>query len=112
MVGVLPGDVVMGDRPVGRGYAELEETVSARPQGKTIPAHEFHYSHLENLPHDLNYAYVVRRGHGMDGQRDGYVYRNLLAAYCHRRGTGEQGWIAPFLEKVRAHARSHNRLAA
>jgi cobyrinic acid a,c-diamide synthase len=112
MVGVLPGDVVMGDRPVGRGYAELEETASARPQDKIIPAHEFHYSHLENLPPGLNYAYVVRRGHGMDGQRDGYVYRNLLAAYCHRRGSGEQGWIAPFLEKVRAHSRSHNRLAA
>jgi len=114
MVGVLPGDVVMGDRPVGRGYAELEETASApwMPQAKVIPAHEFHYSHLENLSAGLNYAYHVRRGHGMDGQRDGYVYRNLLAAYCHRRGSGEQGWIAPFLEKVRSRSRTLNRLAA
>jgi cobyrinic acid a,c-diamide synthase len=114
MVGVLPGDVVMGDRPVGRGYAELEETASAPwiPQAATIPAHEFHYSHLENLPAGLSYAYRVRRGHGMDGQRDGFVYRNLLAAYCHRRGSGEQGWIAPFLEKVDAHSRSPSRLAA
>jgi len=114
MVGVLPGDVVMTDRPVGRGYAELEETADApwAGQTQTIPAHEFHYSHLENLPSDLNYAYRVKRGHGMDGQRDGYVYRNLLAAYCHRRGTGERGWIAPFLEKVLVHSRSLNRLAA
>ena len=106
MVGVLPGDVVMGERPVGRGYAELQETPAAPwiPQAKTIPAHEFHYSHLENLPDGLSYAYQVRRGHGMDGQRDGYVYRNLLAAYCHRRGSGEQGWIAPFLEKARSRA--------
>jgi cobyrinic acid a,c-diamide synthase len=104
MVGVLPGDVVMGERPVGRGYAELLETGSAPwpAQGKVIPAHEFHYSHLENLPAGLNYAYQVQRGQGMDGQRDGYVYRNLLAAYCHRRGSGEQGWITPFLEKVRS----------
>lgn len=104
MVGVVPGDAVMSERPVGRGYAELEETAYAPwvPQAKTIPAHEFHYSHLENLPTGLNYAYHVRRGQGMDGQGDGYVYRNLLAAYCHRRGSGEQGWIAPFLEKVRA----------
>ena len=104
MVGVVPGDAVMSARPVGRGYAELEETAFApwAPQEKMIPAHEFHYSHLENLPAGLNYAYRVRRGQGLDGQGDGYVYRNLLAAYCHRRGSGEQGWIAPFLEKVRA----------
>ncbi len=103
MVGVLPGDVVMGDRPVGRGYAELEETGEAPwpVRMARIPAHEFHYSRLENLPEDLSYGYRVTRGHGIDGARDGYVYRNLLAAYCHRRGTGEQGWIAPFLEKIR-----------
>lgn len=114
MVGVLPGDVVMAERPVGRGYAELVETADAPwpAQAQTIPAHEFHYSHLENLPDGLSYAYQVKRGHGMDGRRDGYVYRNLLAAYCHRRGSGEQGWIAPFLEKARLYARSLNRLAA
>jgi cobyrinic acid a,c-diamide synthase len=104
MVGVLPGDVVMGERPVGRGYALVQETASAPwpAQASAIPAHEFHYSHLENLPDGLSYAYQVHRGHGIDGQRDGYVYRNLLAAYCHRRGSGAQGWIEPFLEKVRS----------
>ncbi len=114
MVGVLPGDVVMAARPVGRGYAEVVETDHApwAPRKTTLPAHEFHYSHLENLPPGLNYAYQVKRGHGIDGQRDGYVYRNLLAAYCHRRGTGEQGWIAPFLEMARARSGSPNRLAA
>ncbi len=105
MVGMVPGDAVMSDRPVGRGYAELEETAFApwAPQEKMVPAHEFHYSHLENLPAGPNYAYRVRRGQGMDGRNDGYVYRNLLAAYCHRRGSGEQGWIAPFLEKICTH---------
>jgi cobyrinic acid a,c-diamide synthase len=113
MVGVLPGDVVMGDRPVGRGYAELEETGAAPwpVQPGRIPAHEFHYSHLENLPEGLSYGYRVRRGHGMDGARDGYVYRNLVAAYCHRRGTGDQGWIAPFLEMARTRSHSPNDLA-
>ena len=108
MLGVLPGDVVMGERPVGRGYAAVEETDAAPwpPQSRAIPAHEFHYSHLENLPAGLNYAYRVLRGHGIDGQRDGYVYRHLLAAYCHRRGSGEQGWIAPFLDKARARSKA------
>ena len=116
MVGVVPADVVMGSRPVGRGYATLEETGEGLwpPHGRTIPAHEFHYSHLENLPSGLDYAYRVLRGHGIDGSQDGFVHKNLLAAYCHRRGSGESGWIAPFLAKVGAHAETRKaaRLAA
>lgn len=105
MVGVVPGDVVMGSRPVGRGYALLEETDHApwRPQGQSVPAHEFHYSHLENLPSGLNYAYRVLRGHGMADGVDGFVYKHLLASYCHRRGSGPQGWIDPFLDQARAY---------
>jgi cobyrinic acid a,c-diamide synthase len=104
MVGVVPGDTVMHDRPVGRGYARLQPTGDDRWQESLpIPAHEFHYSSLENLPADSIYAYSVTRGHGIDGAHDGYQRYNLLAGYVHRRGAGEQGWIAPFLNQVRAH---------
>jgi cobyrinic acid a,c-diamide synthase len=104
MVGVVPGDTVMHERPVGRGYARLQPTGDDLWQETAlIPAHEFHYSSLENLPADSIYAYQVKRGHGIDGQHDGYQQHNLLAAYVHRRGTGAQGWIAPFLTQVRAH---------
>jgi cobyrinic acid a,c-diamide synthase len=104
MVGVVPGDTVMHERPVGRGYARLQPTGDDRWQeSAAVPAHEFHYSSLENLPTDSMYAYRVTRGHGIDGQHDGYQQYNLLAAYVHRRGAGEQGWITPFLNQVRAH---------
>jgi cobyrinic acid a,c-diamide synthase len=103
MVGVVPGDTVMHERPVGRGYARLQPTGDDRWQESTpIPAHEFHYSSLENLPADCIYAYRVARGHGINGQHDGYQRYNLLAGYVHRRGTGTLGWIAPFLNQVRA----------
>ena len=104
MVGSVPGEVVMHDRPVGRGYARLLPTSEVAGESSAeIPAHEFHYSSLENMPHDATYAYRVTRGHGIDGQHDGYVSNNLLAAYVHRRGTGKRGWITPFLNQVRAH---------
>ncbi|PKO63437.1 MAG: cobyrinic acid a,c-diamide synthase, partial [Betaproteobacteria bacterium HGW-Betaproteobacteria-17] len=104
MVGVVPGDTVMHERPVGRGYARLQPTGDDRWQETaSIPAHEFHYSSLENLPADAIYAYAVTRGHGIDGQHDGYQRHNLLAGYVHRRGAGAQGWIAPFLKQVRVH---------
>ncbi len=104
MVGVVPGDTVMHERPVGRGYARLQPTGDDRwRETASIPAHEFHYSSLENLPDDSMYAYRVTRGHGIDGRHDGYQRYKLLAAYVHRRGAGAQGWIAPFLNEVRAH---------
>lgn len=104
MVGVVPGDTMMHERPIGRGYARLQPTGDDRWQEvDSIPAHEFHYSSLENLPVDSIYAYEVKRGHGIDGRRDGLQVQNLLAAYVHRRGAGQQGWIAPFLKQVRAH---------
>jgi cobyrinic acid a,c-diamide synthase len=104
MVGVVPGDTVMHERPVGRGYARLQPTGADRWQETDpIPAHEFHYSSLENLPAGSIYAYRIMRGHGIDGKHDGYQLHNLLAGYVHRRGSGAQGWIAPFLNQVRAH---------
>ncbi len=104
MVGSVPGDVVMHDRPVGRGYARLQPTGDdIWAEAAEIPAHEFHYSSLENMPADAHYAYRVTRGHGIDGVHDGYLSHNLLAAYVHRRGTGPRGWITPFLNQVRAH---------
>jgi len=110
MVGVVPGDVIMGNRPVGRGYAVLEETDAGPwpPQRRPIPAHEFHYSHLENLPPGLKYAYRVLRGHGIEDGHDGFVHKQLLASYCHRRGSGPQGWIGPFLEQARAYRSQRN----
>lgn len=104
MVGAVPGNTVMHEHPVGRGYARLQPSGEGRWQETApIPAHEFHYSSLENLPADSIYAYQVQRGHGIDGKHDGYQQHNLLAAYVHRRGSGAQGWIAPFLNQVRAH---------
>jgi len=109
MVGALPADTVMHDRPQGRGYVKLAETGrspwpqvagSAGPEVE-IHAHEFHYSSLENVADDLVYAYDVKRGTGIDGRRDGIVYRNVLACYTHMRDVGDNHWTARFVEFVR-----------
>lgn len=104
MAGVIPGDVVMHERPVGRGYVRLKETGASPWQSGApeddIHAHEFHYSSIENLPDGLNYAYEVLRGHGIDGKHDGLVYRNLLASYTHLRSTRRFSWVRRFLALV------------
>jgi cobyrinic acid a,c-diamide synthase len=105
MVGAIPGDAVMHDRPVGRGYVHLRET-AAHPWARAdapieIRGHEFHYSSLENLTPGLEFAYRVKRGHGVDGSHDGVVHRNLLASYAHQRGVGGNAWPARFVAFVR-----------
>ncbi len=106
MVGAIPADVVMHERPVGRGYVNLEETAACpwpRVAGgaPTVRAHEFHYSSLDNLPADAKFAYTVKRGHGIDGHRDGIVVNNVLASYAHLRSAGGNAWAARFVDFVR-----------
>ncbi|WJW74353.1 cobyrinate a,c-diamide synthase [Thiohalobacter sp. IOR34] len=106
MVGVIPGDILMCERPQGRGYIRIRETAAApwpREPGAPaeIAAHEFHYSRLENLAPGGNFAYEVLRGSGIDGRHDGYIRHNLLACYAHLRDTAGCHWTRRFLAFVR-----------
>ncbi|MGE5471978.1 MAG: cobyrinate a,c-diamide synthase [Bacteroidota bacterium] len=104
MVGVIPGDVVMQRKPVGRGYVHLAATGDfpwGAAAGKQVRAHEFHYSAIGNLPADSRYAWKVERGHGIDGSNDGIVVHNLLASYTHLRTAGGCNWPEHFLDFVR-----------
>ncbi|HSO44047.1 MAG TPA: cobyrinate a,c-diamide synthase, partial [Rhodoferax sp.] len=107
MVGALPVDVLMHERPVGRGYVTLQTTpdapwlTAAQPAGQTLRGHEFHYSSLENVEPGLKFAYKVLRGHGVDGQRDGVVHHNVLASYAHLRTGAGSDWAKEFANFVR-----------
>ncbi|MGB9094352.1 MAG: cobyrinate a,c-diamide synthase [Gallionella sp.] len=129
MVGAIPGDVKMHDKPIGRGYVHLKEDEAhpwprpdapppiQDPLAVALPhasgrkgecenqplifAHEFHYSSIENLPQDSHFAYRVERGYGIDGNRDGLVLHNLLASYTHLRSIGSCYWATRFVSFVR-----------
>lgn len=104
MAGVIPGDVVMRGKPVGRGYVRVRSTGACRwpgeEAGRELLAHEFHYSSLENVPSGLKYAFEVKRGYGIDGKQDGIVYKNLLACYTHFRSLHGYNWAKRFVEFV------------
>ena len=105
MVGIIPGDAVMHPKPQGRGYVKLQETAAMPWPGgdssHTINAHEFHYSRLENLTATGKFAYRMQRGTGIDGQHDGWIYRNLLASYTHIRDTSQFHWAQRFVAFIR-----------
>jgi cobyrinic acid a,c-diamide synthase len=108
MAGVIPADVVMHDKPAGRGYVRLRETalhpwpqLAAPGGGGEVPAHEFHYSTLENIGSGVGFGYEVLRGHGIDGRRDGIMCHNVFACYAHLRSVGAHNWAERFLAFVR-----------
>ena len=113
MVGIIPSEIKMNKKPQGRGYITLKPTPAFPwPENHTtskISAHEFHYSSLNNIssevlndtPDDVKYAYTMKRGSGINGTHDGYVYKNLLANYAHLRDTSKHHWVKEFVGFIR-----------
>ncbi|MBF0219749.1 MAG: cobyrinate a,c-diamide synthase [Gammaproteobacteria bacterium] len=125
LAGVIAADVVMEAKPVGRGYAVVNETSDfpwplaegcALAQATTsdvappeFAAHEFHYSHLKQSPEELKaamgdsirFAYHLQRGTGLGGQCDGIVYKNLFASYIHLRDSASNRWTSRFIAFIR-----------
>ncbi|MDA7947081.1 MAG: cobyrinate a,c-diamide synthase [Hyphomicrobiaceae bacterium] len=109
MVGAIPFDAQMHERPQGRGLVRVEETgacpwhmSTSRNAPAQHAAHEFHYASLENGPPEMDYAYRVLRGHGINGQHDGIVMGNLTASFCHLRDTNSNRWAERFVAFVRS----------
>ncbi|MEE2698497.1 MAG: cobyrinate a,c-diamide synthase [Pseudomonadota bacterium] len=108
MAGVIPGNIVIHEKPIGRGYVHLRETennpwknINFRNKEKELPAHEFHYASIENLPAKTIFAYKITRGYGINGQYDGIVIKNLLANFSHQRNIGDNKWVERFTSFVR-----------
>ena len=102
MVGVLPCDVEMTDRPQGHGYviAEAAEGNPFLPAGTTIRGHEFHNSRIVNWQGELSIAYRLTRGNGLGRGRDGLLYQNVLASYTHLHAAGSPGWAEGLVAKA------------
>jgi cobyrinic acid a,c-diamide synthase len=98
MVGAIPANVELSDRPQGHGYVEVEVTPEnpLLDAGSVIRGHEFHHSRLIPLA-DLTYGYRIRRGHGVDGTVDGICYANVFAAYTHLHALGTTTWAKRFV---------------
>jgi cobyrinic acid a,c-diamide synthase len=113
MVGCIDADIIMEKRPQGRGYVQLQETENnpwppaANPEhscpghAHIINAHEFHYSRFKIVHKNVKFAFKVKRGTGIDGKSDGYVYKNLLATYTHQRNTRNNPWTKRFVDFAR-----------
>jgi len=116
MVGIIPGDTLMHKKPQGRGYVKIQESEqfiwpALEHSAKTLhQAHEFHYSSLEGfeLNNDFQAAYEMKRGHGINGDFDGIMYKNMLACYAHQRNVDSNPWVKRFIQFILTNKSSKN----
>jgi cobyrinic acid a,c-diamide synthase len=110
MVGVIPAEVEVSEKPEGHGYvtAEVTDENSLFPIGLTIRGHEFHHSKV-SIKKDVKFAYQIKRGHGIDGQRDGVLYKNIFAAYTHLHALGTPSWAEAFVSLAAKEGKSGRR---
>ncbi len=98
MVGIIPAEVRLSEKPEGHGYT-IAEVIGENPFfpiGLTLHGHEFHHSSL-SLFGNLRFAYLVKRGQGIQNQLDGIVYKNLFASYVHLHALGTPEWTQGFV---------------
>jgi cobyrinic acid a,c-diamide synthase len=110
MVGVIPAEVEVSEKPEGHGYvtAEVTDENSLFPIGLTIRGHEFHHSKV-SIKKGVKFAYQIKRGHGIDGQRDGVLYKNIFAAYTHLHALGTPSWAEAFVSLAAKEGKSGRR---
>ncbi|MEW6409112.1 MAG: cobyrinate a,c-diamide synthase [Nitrospirota bacterium] len=95
MAGILPVVFGLEKRPQAHGYSvvEVEKSNPYFAVGRTLKGHEFHYSRVLNCQEDeINTVFRMKRGNGLDGKRDGIVYKNVLATYTHMHALGTREW--------------------
>jgi cobyrinic acid a,c-diamide synthase len=106
LAGVLPVEFAFQAKPKGHGYTLLE-TVGENPffpVGEVLKGHEFHYSYMvPGEGNDLPFAFLVRRGFGFEGTRDGLVHRNVLASYTHLHALGTVAWAPSLVRSALRH---------
>lgn len=106
MVGALPCDVEMTERPQGHGYVIAEAVTGSPflPTGSILRGHEFHHSRIVNWEGELPTAYRLARGNGLGDGRDGLVYHSILASYTHLHAAGSPQWAPGLVTQARIHA--------
>ena len=111
MVGALPCEIEMTGKPQGHGYviARVEDENPFFAPGTVLRGHEFHNSRLidRSNKNSLITTYQLSRGKGSGNNRDGIMYRNVLAAYTHLHCGGAPDWAAGLIHRAREYQRDH-----
>jgi cobyrinic acid a,c-diamide synthase len=95
MAGILPLTFRFYKIPQGHGYTivKVEGQNPYYDIGTEIRGHEFHYSRVSKWAGQKDdLVFRMQRGAGIEKDRDGIVYKNVLATYTHVHALGTPQW--------------------
>ncbi|MDX1776077.1 MAG: cobyrinate a,c-diamide synthase [Desulfobulbales bacterium] len=111
LAGVFPVRFGLHRKPQAHGYTQMH--VSRRNPyyniGEVIKGHEFRYSKVlswQGKPADL--AFAMERGVGFMDNRDGLVFKNVLALYTHIHALSTPGWAGSFAARALEYKKTNN----
>jgi cobyrinic acid a,c-diamide synthase len=106
MTGVLPAETVMVKKVLlNYALADVTRDNPLSKAGVNLRGHEFHSSKLVDVPADAEFAYALRRGEGIVGNRDGWLQQNVLAAYLHVHFAQDVRIAQTFIDSCRQYRR-------
>ena len=103
MAGVLALTFDFYQRPQGHGYTifKVERENPYFAVGSEIRGHEFHYSRVSNWTGDKSdLVFHMKRGVGIAKDRDGIIYKNVLATYTHVHAVGTPEWARALVQRA------------
>jgi len=103
MVGILPLEFSFYKKPQGHGYTivTVEGENPYYDVGTEIRGHEFHYSRVSHWTGgETDLVFHMKRGVGIHKDRDGIVYKNVLASYTHVHALGTPGWAGALIRNA------------
>ena len=103
LAGVFPVRFGLQRKPQAHGYTEL--MVSGRTPfykvGERIKGHEFRYSEILSWQgNHADLAFEMERGVGFMDNRDGLVYKNVLALYTHIHALSTPQWAGSLVSRA------------
>jgi len=106
MVGLLQGRTIM-TRSLTLNYTEAQtiRDNTLTELGQQLRGHEFHYSKMIDVPEDATFAYLMKRGVGIDGRHEGWMEYSLLASYMHLHFGHDVKLAKKFIETCREYRR-------
>jgi cobyrinic acid a,c-diamide synthase len=103
MVGILPLEFSFYKKPQGHGYTivTVEGENPYYEVGTEIRGHEFHYSRVSHWTGgETDLVFRMKRGVGIHKDKDGLLYKNVLATYTHVHALGTPGWAGALIRNA------------
>ncbi len=100
MSGIFKQGTSMKDKKQGLSYVIAKPTENHYFLNSIVKGHEFHYSKMEYMPKNQDFAYRILRGKGIDNGMDGLIKNKCIGSYLHIHTGGAPCWASSFLKSV------------